>query len=321
MGGLFGGSKTSTTTSTPWGPQGDALKSIFNTAGNLYSSKAGTPWYEGDLYANMDPATADAIRGMLSYVQGQGASDASAVSGAGSPLLGAGQNLYDTAGQLAAASGQDPTQANIAAATAYANNPAIDGMIDAASRDVKRNLYEQQVPGVRRASTGTGNINSSRSGAMEAIAHRGASDRIADISAGIRGDAFNRGLSLAEQARTTNLGALDRAAGLYGQTFGQGLEALNLGRNFSLGNFGSAIDASSLFQQDAQGQLDADFKKWLGNDTREFDLLNQYYNIIGANNWGGTQTTKEKNRGSIFGSILGGLSTAAGLGAFGGGGK
>ena len=34
--GLLGGSTTTTTKSDPWAPQGDALKSIFNSAGALY---------------------------------------------------------------------------------------------------------------------------------------------------------------------------------------------------------------------------------------------------------------------------------------------
>lgn len=316
--GLFGGSTKTTTTSNPWAPQGDALKSIFSSAGSLYDQQSGTPWYQGDLYASMDPATAQAIQGMLSYVNGRGANSADRLTNAGASLTDP-ANYQSAIDRFSAASGADPTQSNIAAATAYANNPAIDGMVDAASRDVSRNLYEQAIPGINQAASGTGNINSSRAGVAEGIARRGAQDMIGDISSNIRGDAYSQGLSLAEQGRQANLSGMGQAAGLYGQSFGQGMAALNGGNDMTLGNSGAAIDASQLYQQDAQGQLDADYAKWQGNDTRQWDLLNNYYNIIGANNWGGTSTSKTKTSGSVLGSVLGAASVAGGLGLFGGG--
>lgn len=316
--GLFGGSTTTTTKSEPWAPQGDALKDIFAKAGALYNSKAGTPWYEGDLYANMDPQTAQAIKSMLAYTQGQGQNTADTLTKNGQALADP-NSFLGAIDKFQSGASVDPTQANIKAATAYANNPAIDGMIDAASRDVRRNLYENTVPGIDRAASGSGNINSSRAGVAQGIAMRGAQDQIGDISSNIRGDAYNRGLALAEGARDTNLSALGQSAGLYGSAFGQGTGSLQAGNETAYGNFGRAIDGSSLFQKDQQGQLDADFQRWLGNDTRAADLLKQYYGIVGSNNWGGTSTSTQKSSGSIFGSLLGGLATASGLGLFGGG--
>ena len=318
--GLLGGSTTTTTKSDPWAPQGDALKSIFNSAGALYESKAGTPWYTGDLYANMDPTTAQAIQSMLQYSQGQGASSANKLTSTGAQLTDPAA-LQGAIGNYASAASADPTEANIKAATAYANNPAVDGMIDAASRDVTRNLYESAIPGIDRSASASGNINSSRAGVAQGIAMRGAQDQIGDISANIRGAAYHKGLSLAEGARSTNLSALGQTAGLYGSALGQGASALQAGNSLAMGNMGSAIDASQLYQKDAQGQLDADFQTWQGNDTRAQDLLDNYYKVIGANNWGGTQTSTQKSSGSILGSVLGVGSMLAGFGAFGGGKK
>lgn len=316
--GLFSSSKKTTSTSTPWAPQAGALQDIFSKAGALYDKQGGTPWYGGDLYASMDPAQAEAIRSMMQYASANGGADKlDAIGGSmtdPSKFNGAIDNIT-------AMYSQDPTQANIAAATAYANNPAIDGMIDAASRDVNRNLYEGQIPGINRAATGTGNVNSSRAGVAEGIATRGAQDMIGDISAGIRGDAYNRGLSLAESARGTNMQGASTAAGLYGNQLGMGMDALTGANSMRMNNMGAAIDAGSLFQQDRQGQMDADFTRWQGNDTREADLLDRYYNIVGSNNWGGTQTQKTKGGSSILGSALGLVSTGAGLGLFGGGKK
>lgn len=318
MGGLFSGKTTTTSKSEPWKPQGDALKGIFDKAGSIYNSRADTPWYQGELYAGMDPATANAIQNMLGYVQKQGSSASDTITQTGESLANPGA-FTGAIGNFAAAAGQDPTQANIAAATAYANNPAIDGMIDAASRDVRRGLYEDTIPGINRAGTGSGNINSSRAGIAEGVARRGAEDRVGDISATIRGNAFDRGLSMAEGARTSNLSALGQAAGLYGNATGMGLDALEGGNRLALGNYGAAIDASRLFQADKQGKLDADFRRWQGNDTRADDLLSRYYGIVGANNWGGTQTNTQKTSPSIFGSALGIGSLLGGFGLFGGG--
>lgn len=315
MGSLFSGKSTSK--SEPWKPQGDALKDIFSQAQTNFNAQSGTPFYQDELYAQMDPATAQAVQQMLSYSQGQGQQNASQVTQAGSTM--ANPDAYNQSiGKFAAAAGEDPTQANIAAATAYANNPATDGMIDAASRDVTRNLYENEIPGINRAGTSSGNVNSSRAGVAQGIAERGAGDRIGDISSSIRGDAYNRGLGLAEQSRGTNLSAMGQTAGLYGQQMGMGLDALQAGNTMAQQNNGAAIDASQLYQKDKQGQLDANYAKWQGNDTRQTELLNRYYGTIGASNWGGTQT--QKTSPSILGTVTGLGSMAAGFGLFGGSG-
>lgn len=320
MGSLLSGTTKTKTDSKPWAPQGAALENIFSQAGTNFNAQSGTPFYQGDLYAGMDPQTAQAIQSILGHTNGAGAQNAAALNQAGQSLIN--PAAYSGAiGNFATAAGADPTQSNITAATAYANNPAIDGMIDAASRDVNRNLYEGAIPDINRAGTASGNVNSSRAGVAEGIARRGAADQIGDISAGIRGDAFNRGLALAEGARGTNLSALGQTAGLYGQQLGMGVDTINAGNNLAIANQGAAIDASSLYQQDRQGQLDQGYQQWIGNDTRQSDLLNRYYGIIGANNWGGTQTTTQKSSPSLLSAALGIGSLAAGFGAFGGGGK
>jgi hypothetical protein len=312
--GLLGGSTTTTTDTKPWQPQADALKSIFNNAGSLYQSKAGTPWYTGDLYAGMDPATAQAIQNTLGYVGGQGTQNSSALTGGGKSLLESGTTgLTGAADKLSQMAGTDPTKANIDAASQYANNPFLQGQIDAASRDVTRNLYENDLPTIDRAATGTGNINSSRAGIAAGVAMRGAQDQIGDIASTMRGNAYNNGLSLAENARTANMSGMGAAGSLYGSAFGQGADAIAGGNSMALGNQ-DAIKAGQLNQQDRQGQLDANFQKWQGNDQRGMDLLKQYYGIVGSNNWGGSSTSTQKSSGSILGSVLGVGSVLGGMG-------
>lgn len=320
MGSLLGGSQKTTTKSEPWKPQGDALKGIFDSAGSIYNRQRDTPFYQGNLYAGMDTMSADAINQMGRDLTGQGAENASAISGAGRAMLDRWSSSPNALDALMRASATDPTGSNIAAAMQYANNPATDGMIDAASRDVVRNLTEGDLPNINRAAAGSGNMNSSRAGVASAVAERGAADRVSDISAAIRGDQFNRGLSLAENARQANMSGLDRATQLGNQTFGLGIDGISSGNTFNLGNLEALINAGGLRQRDAQGQIDADFARWQGEDGRATDLLNRYYSIIGANNWGGTQTSRTKSNPGILGAALGIGSMIGGFGGFGAGG-
>ena len=320
MGELLSGSTKTTTKTEPWKPQGDALKGIFSSAGDIYNNQKGTPYYQGDLYAGLSPETQALLGKTQSFANSQGQQNANTVTNAGHQMLAQSGVGSGALNQLSINGSTDPTQANITAATAYANNPATNGMVDAASRDVVRNLQENELPGVDRGASASGNINSSRAGVASAIAQRGAADRVADISSTIRGNQFNQGLQLAENARQSNNNTLGNVAQLGNQGYGLGLEGILQGNNLNISNLNSGISAGQIDQQDRQGQNEADFARWQGQDTRESDLLNRYYGIIGANNWGGTQTQKQKTGGNILGQLAGIGMSAAGLGAFGGGG-
>jgi hypothetical protein len=310
MGSLFTGSSKSVTDAKPWAPQGAALQGAFNSAQDNYNAKKDTPWYQGDLYATLDPTTKAALQQMQGFQTGQGATNANTVTSAGQSLVNPG--AYTGAiGNYGAAASADPTQGNIAAARQYADNPAINGMVDAASRDVSRNLYEGALPGIDRAASGSGNLNSTRAGVQAGIAQRGAQDQIGDISANIRGAAYDKGLGLAEGARSTNLSALGQTAGLYGGALGQGLGAIGQGNALSLGNLDSSIKAGQIGQADRQGVDNAGLKAWTGNDNRANDLLQQYYSIIGNKNWGGTSTKTDTSTQSILSQLVGAATAAA----------
>src|SRR3546814_984432 len=59
----------------------------------------------------------------------------------------------DLLDQFTSLAGENATTANIKAASAYADNPYTQGMIDANSRDVVRNLNEETLPGIDRQAT------------------------------------------------------------------------------------------------------------------------------------------------------------------------
>jgi hypothetical protein len=108
MGSLFSPTEQKTTsTSTPWGPQGDALRSAFGDAANIYASQQGTPFYQGDLYANMNPLTGQGISASRDFSTGAGAPMPQARRWAREQPPRRGRRAYDA---LFSAAGQDPTQ-------------------------------------------------------------------------------------------------------------------------------------------------------------------------------------------------------------------
>ncbi|API58521.1 hypothetical protein BSL82_03700 [Tardibacter chloracetimidivorans] len=326
MGGLFGGSqKTTTNEKFDTGPsswQKPWLDQTFGEAQRIYGSSAGSPYYEGETYAGMDADTRSTLERLKAYAGSTAMGNAGTISSIGSNLASSGSSRALSAlDAFTSLAGENATTANIKAAQQYADNPHVQGMIDANSRDVVRNLNEETLPGIDRQATATGGINSSRAGVAAGIARRGAEDRIADISATLRGDAYNRGLSLAQGDRAAKLGALSTSAGLASNLTGQGIGAMTAGNDMTMGAFDKMTQAGMIDQADRQGQMDADFEKWQGMDQRDWDLLNRYYSIVGGNQWGqsGTSsgTSKTKSGGNIFGQLAGAAIGAAG--AFSGG--
>jgi hypothetical protein len=326
MGDLFGGStttKSSETTET--GPskfQLPYLQGAFNAAQGAFNSSSGTPFYKGDLYAGMTEEAKASLDALKGYASGTGLATAGQLSSIGQNLAGYAGKAGSTLDQYLAEASADPTQATIDAAGKYAANPQLDAMIDANSRDVVRNLNEQTLPTLNRAASGTGNINSSRAGVAEGIARRGAEDRVADISATLRGDAYNRGLSLAQNDRNTRLGALGTAASAYSGLAGQGIGALQAGAATGYGAYDQILGANEAEQADNQGKLDQDYAKWQGEDQRQWDLLNRYFGIVGANQWGqsgtSTGTSTQKTSQGLVGGLAGLAITGAGIaGGFG----
>ena len=319
--GLFSGSSTTKTTEkTDTGPsafQSPYLTDAFNAAQSNYNASKSNPYYQGATYAGMSQEAKDALSKLKGYAAGTGLDTASTLSSLGTQMAGYGSKAAAATDQFAAMAGQDPTQANIAAATAYANNPSIQGMIDANSRDVTRNLSEDILPGIDRAASATGNINSSRAGVASGIAQRGAADRIGDISASIRGNAYDKGLSMAQSDRATNLSALGQAASSYGNLASFGVDALGKSNDAAYGAFNVINGANTAEQADRQGQLTANFTKWQGEDTRQSDLLDRYAKIVAGNQWGqsGTSegTSKSKQTGSILNQIMGAAASGASM--------
>lgn len=319
-GGNASNNATTTTTQDPWKPQQPYLLGGFQDAANAYNSVKDSSFYSGNLYAGLTPLQNQAISGIQGFATGAGQNAANNILNAGQTSLGGAAGQMGVAGQLAGFNPGNATQQNIIAAGQYAANPYLDGMINAASRDVTRNLSEDVLPGINRLGSVTGNTNSSRTGVAEGIALRGAQDRIGDIASQMRGDAYQQGLGLAENARTANmnaqLNALSNAGNLYGNAFGQGIQGATAGAQQTYNNLDALSQAGGLQQQDQQGQINADFTRWQGNDMRNFDLLDRYMQLI-KGNYGMTQTGSQNNGQpswlNTLQGALGGASTGLGL--------
>lgn len=117
--------------------------------------------------------------------------------------MGAGQSMAGNAAMANSAMNQGFNPNN---ASRYINNDVLSGQIDAASRDITRNLNENTLTGISSGAAGTGNSGSTRAGIAAGIAMRGAGDRIGDIAASMRGNAYNQGLNIEAQRAAQNAG-------------------------------------------------------------------------------------------------------------------
>ena len=309
--GLFGGGG-STQKSGPPKYVKKAQKQLYGQADQAYATALQNQ--PTDFYAGMDPTTKAGIYGSQGYASGAGADAANLVAGSANPAItGGNAGALGSSASLLQASLANPTQGNIASATQYADNPWVQGAIDAALRDSTRQLTEQDLPQTDRFATAGGNTNSSRTGAREAILERGYMDRAGDISSAIRSGLYTGGLNLAEQARQANLGGLGVAGGLFSGIYGRGLDAANQGQTMNYNNYDATIKGGQLLQQDAQGEINGQ----IAQNQYALDLLGKKAGVTGLNSVSpGTNTTVQGPSGAmgaVQGAVGGG---AAGLGLY-----
>lgn len=333
----MGGSKASTTTSStsPWRPQADALRGIFDSAGNTFNENRDR-YYEGPFSAGMNDTqqrsldqtlnTADAFGDFAGTLGGQ----SGRLGGSYDSALAITQGLRGgdpIAQELARRSLEDPTAGILNTASQYANNPAIDGMIDGVGRDISRNLRENDLISLNLGAAGAGNMNSSRAGAAEAILMRGAQDRLGDVSSAIRGDAWNSGLNI---ALNQNDASFRNALAASNQDINTRLAA---GQNFmNLGGVGTTLGSMSLDsmgnqasltgnvgnarQAEDQRLINENIAQFQNKENTDWSRLGNYYGIVGDKSWGseGTQTTKTPGPSGLQ-TALGAAMTVGGIAA------
>ena len=247
--------------------------------------------YMGDTYAEMDPLARLGYNNM-GNLGGQGFTDATNFMNLG---RGFGQNYADLYNQAS-----DNMLDN---AINYATDPNnYQGLVDAATRDARRNLEENTLRGIDMNAARSGNANSSRAGIAEANAYRGFADREADTRARIQSDLIDR--SMREQSdRLSNMtSANNNLAALYSNAFDQGGTASGL-----------QTTAGGALQMDEQGRLsDARDRFERERDYAMNTLANYNSGILGRAPTSGTQYSP--NMVNPLASTLGGMQAGFGFG-------
>lgn len=303
---------TKDTTTAPWAVQAPYLSSAFEQAKGTQEA-ANSNTYTGQQVAQFTPDQLSTFQKMIGYGGSTAGADTSQTVGTNTATTGF--NALSEA--LKGLQGYTPgggTQSNIDAATAYANNPATDGMIDAAMRDSRRSVSEQVLPQLARSNAINGNTMSTRNAISQGIVERGLADKTADVSSTIRGQQFDKGLQLAEQNSQSNnnliLDALKSSASAGGSAIGTGVNAIGSGIDqmkglFDIANAGGAGQQGALQAaiDDAKGQ-----KEYANNEA--WKNLQNYFGVVGAANWGGTSNTTETSTPSTWNQIGSALGMA-----------
>jgi|TARA_B100001094_G_scaffold318911_1_gene363045 hypothetical protein len=151
----------------------------------------------------------------------------------------------------------------------YINNDVLQGQINAATRDISRNLNENQLTGIAANAASSGNSGSSRRAVMDAIATRGANDRSADISSQMRGNAYNQALGIESNRAAQNAG-FQQGANQANAGFNQQANQFNAGAQNRLLSQGYGIGASQLESNLGRQQQGNQFNAGQFNQGRQF---------------------------------------------------
>jgi hypothetical protein len=234
-----------------------ALQTAVSGGIDLFNQYSSNPAYAGQRVAGLNPFQTGAADTLGGFGQQFTPAAQAAAGGLGFSNLFPGMSFGSNAADIFGRAGVDPTQQILSAAGQYANNPYVDALIDASGRDVTRNLFEGQLPGINRAATGAGNLNSTRAGVESAIATRGAADRLADMSGQIRSQFFGKGLDMGQSQYNQNLQNMMMANQDLLRAGQFGLQGLTGAQDIAQTGFGQGQLAGGLYQTQAQNELNA----------------------------------------------------------------
>lgn len=278
----------STSGQSIYGGQEPYLQALYANAANLYGNY-GMPDRQ---VAGINPMVASGLGSQYGFATGQGQDIYTAQLMSSLANMGGYGNAANTANVMSSGQAYNAPMTNglnYATLAGSVNNPFLEGQIDAASRDVVRNLNENQLTGNAAMAAGSGNSGSSRRAVMDAIAMRGAADRVADIGSTMRGAAYSQGLGLANATALANqnaaLGTNSLNAGLMGQgaqlnyNLGQaGQQGIGQAYNTALSNNQQQLDAGNYLRQYQQQLLDTAYN----NQMNPYTGLQMYQSFIGG---------------------------------------
>lgn len=306
MGKLFG-STTQTTKTAPWKAQQPYLKEGFAAASGALDTALATPGYTGPYHSGMTEQQTGALNSAYDYFMTQPKLGQD-LSNQGQANVAAGAQFGTNAQQLLQQAGQDQTQRTIDNAGRFADNPHIQGVIDAGINDV-RTAFGQDRQGINAGAAGTGNMNSTRAANLEAQAMNNRERQALDLSANIRNNAWQNGLQMAnmqgQQGFQNSLAANNQMAG----AGALGLNTVAGGQQIAGAGYNAATAAADRFQQDANLGIDRTMAGMNYTRGADLNLVGQYMGAV-SGNYGGTASQPGP---SPFQTALGLASTAAGI--------
>jgi len=297
----------------PWQEKGynvafPGMQNVYNQMMPYFNTAMDQGAYSGQTYADLDPYQQTA------YDNAQGI---------GNQMNTGGQNIYDAGStNLANTSGygkgfadlqnylSDPNAA-FNMGSGLANSGMTQGMIDAANRDVGRNLEENTLTGIDRGAVAAGGTNNTRTGVERAVATRGAADRMADTGANIRNQMFNQGVgqfntNVNQQA--TNLGNMMAANQAAQAGMGYGADMMQGGNNY-MGGFGDSMmnyNQGALTDDENQYYKGFDFPmQYAGNMMNLMNPFMNYNSGMGMSQFGQSPADKIGQAMKIGGGFMG----------------
>lgn len=303
--GIFGGSEAP----EMWDEQKKELDKLWGNANGIYRQYSGNPGYTGPFYSGL---TGDQQAGMdmvRNFANGQAGKIGGTLANTAMGAAGWGANYGGNADSLYQQYSMDPTQQIVQNAGQFVNNDLLQGQIDAANRDTARALTEGYLPGSERNAAMGGNLNSSRRFMDEAIATRGAQDRMADVSAQMRGDAYNNGINMASSNYFNGANAALASNAQVGNALTAGFGAAEgaLGYNNQVAQGLMGIGGQQ--QMDANAQIAANKEAATYAENLQWNRLAQKAGIVN-----GSPTVMQSS-----GSGLDPLQAALGVGLLGAG--
>ena len=260
------------------------VQDLYSRGKSALQGVLDTGAYDGPTYAVMNPMQTAAYNQQYDLGVG-GAADATNFMNLG---RGFGQNYQDIYNR---ASGDMMGDA-INYATDMNN---VRPLLDAATRDARRNLSENTLRGIDISASGSGNTNSSRAGIADAIAARGFADREADMAAQISDNLLTRSLNQQQNQLNNLTNANKNLAGVYNTGFGQGADSANL-----------MSQAGGAFRNEAQNIMADDQM----NFERQRDFEMQQLNNYNAGILGRAPTTGNRYTPNMVDPTMAGLSGA-----------
>ena len=300
----------------------EGVAGINGMLGGALGTAYGAGGMQAGVGANMMASGANATQGTGMALNYAGGAMGGNAQGGINTAMGAGQGMANMAGMAGAANNRGFNANN---AGQYMNNSLLNSQIDAASTDVVRNLQENQLTGIASNAAGSGNSGSSRAGVAAGIATRGAGDRIGDISANMRGQAYNTGLNIEANRASQNAGFQQQAnqsnqsaynnnmqygAGVGQNAYNTNQQNQQFGASMAqqLGQQGYGNMMSGVGMQQGAGQYMRDYDQQLLNNQYQqamspFNSLNFYNQIVGAPN--NLSSASSNSSGKSSGSSIG----------------